>query len=67
MQMQAGIDPTTALQRSMTTVIKFYPSIRSAMFAVNTQGDHGMLKEVLNTGILLPPQPMHLFFMSILF
>ncbi|XP_048777597.1 N(4)-(Beta-N-acetylglucosaminyl)-L-asparaginase-like isoform X2 [Ostrea edulis] len=41
MQMQAGMDPMTALQRSMAPVIKFYPSFRGAMIAVNMEGKYG--------------------------
>lgn len=41
-QMQAGVDPTTALQKAMAPIIKFYPSFRGAMIAVNMDGKYGM-------------------------
>lgn len=41
-QMQAGVDPTTALQKAMAPIIKFYPSFRGAMIAVNIDGKYGM-------------------------
>lgn len=41
-QMQAGADPTTALQKAMAPIIKFYPSFYGAMIAVNMDGKYGM-------------------------
>lgn len=41
-QMQAGVDPTTALQKAMAPIIKFYPSFHGAMIAVNMDGKYGM-------------------------
>lgn len=41
-QMQAGVDPTTALQRAMAPIIKFYPAFHGAMIAVNMDGKYGM-------------------------
>ncbi|XP_062619147.1 N(4)-(Beta-N-acetylglucosaminyl)-L-asparaginase-like [Saccostrea cucullata] len=40
-QMQNGVDPVTALQKSMAPIIKFYPSFRGAMIAVNKDGKYG--------------------------
>lgn len=40
-QMQAGADPTTALQKAMAPIIKFYPSFHGAMIAVNMDGKYG--------------------------
>lgn len=63
--MQAGMDPMTALQRSMAPVIKFYPSFRGAMIAVNMEGKYGMFKEITNTDFdFLYNQPI-LFSMSV--
>lgn len=61
-QMQAGVDPTTALQKAMAPIIKFYPSFRGAMIAVNMDGKYGMytcikLKHVLFSGNLKQSKP----------
>ena len=41
-QMLSGTDPTTALQRAMAPIIKYYPTFRGAMIAVNMRGKYGM-------------------------
>ncbi|XP_022327702.2 N(4)-(Beta-N-acetylglucosaminyl)-L-asparaginase-like [Crassostrea virginica] len=40
-QMLSGTDPTTALQRAMAPIIKYYPTFRGAMIAVNMRGKYG--------------------------